>query len=47
MFNSQECKIKNEDTGRLVETIIKTPNNVYILNKIGKQVCCVGQTNES
>jgi transposase InsO family protein len=30
----------------LVETTIRTPNNVYILNKIGKEVCCVGQTNE-
>jgi RNase P subunit RPR2 len=47
LFNSQECRIRKEDTGKLVATTIKTPNNVYILNKIGKEVCCVGQTDES
>jgi hypothetical protein len=25
---------------------MRTPNNVYILNKIGREVCCVGQTDE-
>ena len=30
----------------MVKTTIKNPNNVYILNKIGREVCCVGHTNE-
>ena len=42
LFNSHECRIRKEDIDILVETTIKTLNNVYILNKIGREVCCVG-----
>jgi RNase P subunit RPR2 len=48
LFNSQECRIRKEDTDILVATpSIRTPNNVYILNKIGREVCYVGQLDES
>jgi hypothetical protein len=30
-----------------VATTIRTPNNIYILNEIGKERCCLGKENES
>jgi hypothetical protein len=33
-FNSQECKIRKEDSGKIVAREIRTPNNVYILDEI-------------
>jgi hypothetical protein len=36
-----------EGSGRLVATTIRTPNNIYILNEIRKEICCLGKENES
>jgi hypothetical protein len=30
-----------------VATTIRTPNNIYILNEIGKEIICLGKENES
>jgi hypothetical protein len=30
-----------------VATTIRTPNNIYVLNEIGKERCCLGKENES
>ena len=32
IFNSKECEIREEGSDRLVETIARTPDNIYILN---------------
>jgi hypothetical protein len=47
LFNSKKCEIRKEGSGKLVATTIRTPNNIYILNEIGKERCCLGKENES
>lgn len=42
-FSSKNCEIKKKTSGKLVATTIRTPNNVYILNKMDKENCCMGQ----
>jgi hypothetical protein len=34
IFNSNECEIRKEGSRRLVETMTRTLNNIYILNEI-------------
>ena len=46
IFNSKECEIMEEYLDRLVVTIAKSPNNIYILNAIGKESCCLGKEDE-
>lgn len=36
IFISKYCEIRKEASNRLVATMARTPNNVYILNDIGK-----------
>jgi hypothetical protein len=47
LFDSKKCEIRKEGSGKLVVTTIRTPNNIYILNEIGKERCCLGKENES
>ena len=46
IFNSKECEIREEGSNRLVETTTRTPNNIYILNEIRKESCCLGKEDE-
>jgi hypothetical protein len=32
MFDSRKCKIKENNSGRLVAIAIRIPNNIYILD---------------
>jgi hypothetical protein len=32
MFDSRKCKIKENNSGRLVATATRRPNNIYILD---------------
>ena len=47
IFSSKECQIRKEGSNRLVATTARTPNNVYILNDIGKKSCCLGKEDGS
>jgi hypothetical protein len=47
LFNSKKCEIRKEGLGRLVETTVRTPNNIYILNDIEKERCFLGKEDES
>ena len=47
IFSSKDCEIRKEGTNRLVATTARTPNNIYILNDIGKESCCLGKEDES
>ena len=47
IFNSKECEIREEVSNRLVAIATRTPNNIYILNEIGKESCCLGKEDES
>jgi hypothetical protein len=37
IFNSKECEIRKEGSGRIVATVTGTPNNIYILNEIEEE----------
>jgi hypothetical protein len=36
-FDSEKSKIRKEGSGKLVATTIRTLNNIYVLNEIGKE----------
>jgi len=46
-FNSQKCEIRKEGSGRLVATASRTSSNIYVLNEIGNEKCCLGKEDES
>ena len=45
-FNSQKCEIKREGSWKLVCTIARTSNNIYVLSEIGNEKCCLGKEDE-
>ena len=47
MFTSKDYKIRREDSGKLVATTSRTPNNIYMLDEIKKERCCLGKEDES
>ena len=47
IFSSKECEIRKEGSVKLVATATRTPNNIYILNEIRKESCCLGKEDES
>jgi len=46
-FTSNDCKIIREDSGKLVAIASRTPNNIYILDEIKKEKCCLGREDEN
>jgi hypothetical protein len=46
-FNSQKCEIRREGSGKLVSTIARNSNNIYVLSEIGNEKCCLGKEDES
>ena len=47
IFNSKYYEIRKEGSNGLVATTARTPNNIYILNDIGKESCCLRKEDES
>jgi len=47
IFDSEKCEIRKEGSGKLVPTTVRTPDNIYILNEIEKERCCLGRESES
>jgi hypothetical protein len=41
-FHSKVCEIREETFGRLVENANKTSRDVYILDKVKGEKCCMG-----
>jgi len=41
-FDSKKCEIRSEKSGRLVATTFRTPNNIYILQEMNGEKCCIG-----
>ena len=33
-FNSKECEITRKGSGRLVAIVARTPNDIYVLNRL-------------
>ena len=46
-FTSKDCKIRREDSGKLVATASRTPNNIYIFDEVKKEIGCLGREYES
>jgi hypothetical protein len=46
LFDSEKCEIRKEGLGKLVATSRRTPNNIYVLNEIGREKYCLGKENE-
>ena len=46
-FTSKDCKIWKEGSGKLVATTSTTLNNIYMLDEIKKEKCCLGREDES
>jgi hypothetical protein len=47
IFDSQKCEIRREDSGKLVGTAPRTPENVYILNTKLNEECHINLVDES
>ena len=45
-FDSEQCEIRKKKSGKLVATTTRTANNIYILDDIGKESCCLGKEEE-
>ena len=46
-FSTKDFEIRNSSLGELVAKGVRTPDNIYILNKIQENKCYLSQTNES
>ena len=44
IFDSKKCEIRRKDSGKLVGTAVRTPNNVYILEN--EEQFCMRQIDE-
>jgi hypothetical protein len=47
LFDSEKCDVRKEGSGKLVAIARRTPNNIYVLNEIGRGKCCLGKENQS
>ena len=47
MFNSKECEITNEDSGKMVDTIVRNSNNIYVLERVKGEKYCMGKLYEN
>ena len=45
-FNSKECEIRRDGLVRLVAIVIRTPNNIYVLDRVKEEKCCMGKIDE-
>jgi hypothetical protein len=47
LFDLEKCEIRKERSSKFVATTIRNPRNIYVLNEIGKEKCCLGKEDES
>jgi hypothetical protein len=47
LFDSNKYEIRKAKSGKLVATNVRTPNNIYVLNEIGKERCFLGKDDEN
>jgi hypothetical protein len=47
VFDSKKCKIRKEESSKLVTTTVRTLSNIYVLNEIGKEICFLRKDDES
>ena len=42
-FDSQKWEIRKEGSGKLIATAARTSSNIYVLNEIRNEKCCLGK----
>jgi hypothetical protein len=47
IFYSQQCEIRSEKIGSMVSTALRTPNNIYILDEVKGEKCCMGKIDQN
>jgi hypothetical protein len=47
LFDLEICKIRKEGSEKLVAKTRRTSNNIYVLDDIGREKCCLVKENES
>ena len=47
VFSTKDCEIRNSASGKLVAKGVRTPDNIYVLNKIQENKCYLSQADES
>ena len=47
VFSTKDCEIRNSASGKLVAKGVRTPDNIYVLNKIQQNKCYLSQADES
>jgi hypothetical protein len=46
-FDSKKCETREEGSGKLVATTVRTSGNIYVLSEIGNEKCFLGKEDES
>jgi len=46
VFDSEKCEIRKSCSGKIVATTTRTPSNIYVLNEIEKEKCCLGKEDD-
>jgi hypothetical protein len=46
IFDSQKCEIRKEGSGKLIATVVRTSNNIYVLSEIRNEKCFLGKEYE-
>jgi hypothetical protein len=46
-FDSKKCDIIKEGSGKLIAITTRTSSNIYVLNEIENEKCCLGNEDES
>jgi hypothetical protein len=46
VFDSQKCEIRKSSSGKLVAIAVRNSSNIYVLNEIGNEKCCLGKEDE-
>jgi hypothetical protein len=46
LFDSKKCYIRKAESRKLMATAVRTPKDIYVLNEIRKEICCLGKDNE-
>ena len=47
VFSTKDCEIRNSVSGKLVAKGVRTPDNIYVLNKIQENKCYLSHIDES
>ena len=47
LFIAKECRIVKADTHKVVGTVVRNKNNIYVLNSVKRERCYLSKVDES